>query len=703
MTENNTTLDTASAEPLSKLTPAEKKFIHDVVNKMPREEVLLRLKRDVQTACEIELATIPIYLFSYYSIQRDQHTGEAIKPVDVYANYAGSQLMSVAVEEMLHMSLSANLYFALFGESPKLYRKSPAAFPAQLPYHNPIGGFGPKGKHDDKVLIPLAPFSLEQLWHFLQIENPGYKDLMPKDKDWDTIGQFYSYIRCLIYSPTLTDEDFRVGKAEMQIQAYNYSPNNIDTVSPKGPFNAWKAPSCPASAAKSAQYANTASSHTGATELITISSKLHAIQAIDTVCDQGEGFNHSKWDDPKHYEYSHYYKFLRLQAQLEGYSRHVEQLVPTPPPPAAISPTISNAQLASFVIDFASNPTTASYPAELQAISNFCNGLYQYMLIMTEVIFCVPAQADRPVSQQSQKMYFNIALHRSMIWVLDKFIRTIRQIPLPNGGFMAPTFEFVDLGQHLESYGNLKKLGKAAIQATTNNPNLSDLSSDIIYYINMALPPDGDNGGSKHLPNVADYIPYPFADAPAFPTSIGRQPPGAELHACMGLNSCKGSDRFGVAGPDGNNPNNCAGQGFCSTAADHTCHTQNNCRHQGGCGLYGTAEEMSNPGQNECSSLGSCATPINAERFITNGEFQGSSVWQRARQVFHEQQWPALRAKNPELPEQLPPVGGAAFVEKNGDIFKDGPSYLWISDDDQKRGNMTACGASGMSGAGGCS
>ena len=32
-----------------------------------------------------------------------------------------------------------------------------------------------------------------------------------------------------------------------------------------------------------------------------------------------------------------------------------------------------------------------------------------------------------------------------------------------------------------------------------------------------------------------------------------------------------------------------------------------------------------------------------------------------------------------------------------------GPSYLWISQDNNQRGNMTACGASGLSGAGGCS
>jgi hypothetical protein len=200
--------------------------------------------------------------------------------------------------------------------------------------------------------------------------------------------------------------------------------------------------------------------------------------------------------------------------------------------------------------------------------------------------------------------------------------------------------------------------------------------------------------------------PYPYAAAPAFPTSIGNGPRGMPAHACMGLNSCRASDRFGVAGPSTQAPNACAGQGYCSTATDHTCHVQNSCRDQGGCGLYGTDEELNRPGDNECRSQGSCATPINAERFSTNGPNQRKSVWLRARAVF-EAKWPAMRAEllakqaggeldsNQPLPETLGP-SPALFAET-------GPTYLWISDDNQARGHMTACGSSGMSGAGGCS
>jgi hypothetical protein len=201
--------------------------------------------------------------------------------------------------------------------------------------------------------------------------------------------------------------------------------------------------------------------------------------------------------------------------------------------------------------------------------------------------------------------------------------------------------------------------------------------------------------------------PYPYDDVPAFPAQAGPGPDGMPLHACMGLNACAGSDRFGTAGPKDGSPNACAGQGYCSTAVAHTCHVQNQCRNQGGCGLYGTAYELDNPGHNDCRSLGSCAVPINAERFSTNGPNQGKSVWLRARKVFEEKVWPYLhrellekKAKG-EIPadQPLPETLGSP----PGPFAATGPTYLWISEDNKVRGNMTACGASGMSGAGGCS
>src|SRR5882757_7695523 len=109
----------------------------------------------IQQAIEIEIATIPTYLYTYYSINRSPDQ-EAIKKsiigklaakgkpqkeaeeialdlsaeLMVFANKAGALIMSVAIEEMLHMALSSNLKQALSG-MPDLVGKSPD-FPATL-------------------------------------------------------------------------------------------------------------------------------------------------------------------------------------------------------------------------------------------------------------------------------------------------------------------------------------------------------------------------------------------------------------------------------------------------------------------------------------------------------------------------------------------------------------------------------------------
>ncbi len=136
----------------------------------------------------------------------------------------------------------------------------------------------------------------------------------------------------------------------------------------------------------------------------------------------------------------------------------------------------------------------------------------------------------------------------------------------------------------------------------------------------------------------------------------GPTPPAGspiELHACMGLNACKGHGRDGQ--------NDCAGTGICATEI-HVCHTLNNCRDQGGCGLYGSAEEQCRPGINDCAYQGSCAAPIQAERFSTLGPNAGKSVWLLARQLFEEKMARSNRKFGPSPSECGPPQ---AWLERS--------------------------------------
>jgi hypothetical protein len=505
-------------DPATRLTEAERDFIKEIDAHMTREEVLSDLKACLQLAVQVELATIPIYLFTYYSIVRNAASGEGIDPVQAFANKAAGVIMSVAVEEMLHMSLSANVLFAM-GGAPQMYGKAPESYPALLPGHKVVGPPGPDGETSER--IPLAKLSLEQLWHFLQVEYPEALDANPQKQDWDTIGQLYSYVRCLLESNKLSDADFQRGAAAAAIQPYNYSPNNVDTVYPTGKFDPWKpAPPTPApawsdgypSAAEAARFANYADSHAGKSQLLCVSSRLDAIDAIDTICDQGEGYpvpnlGASAYADTSKGEDSHYMKFLRLQAQFSGYADCREKLPSQPPPPPPQLPTITQEALdeRDLVVAFPRNPTSGSYPAKLQPIANFSSALFQYMLIMVETIYKVPPEG--------QKLFFNEGLHRSMIWVMDKYFLTIREIPIGNGEFMAPVFENFSLGDQATSFQALATAAQATVDATTALVNeldpddpLVSVYNNVAFYAALAVgKPASVVGSARPLPDVGPY------------------------------------------------------------------------------------------------------------------------------------------------------------------------------------------------------
>ena len=368
-----------------------------------------------------------------------------------------------------------------------------------------------------------------QLWHFLQIEYPEQWDALPQDRNWQTIGQFYSFIRCLMSTRFITDADFQHGDVAKAMQPYNYSPNNVDTVYPPGKFDPWK-PSPPGpmpawaksdpypSGSQATVYTDSADSHAGPAELVTVSSRRDAAIAIDTICDQGEGYpvpgvGPSPDDDPSKREESHYMKFVTLQAQYAAYVGTSETLPPEPPPPAPQQPTVHDADLlkAQLVIDFPDNPTTAGYAEDYRPIADFCSACFQYMLIMCETIYRVPPE--------KQKLFFNEGLHRSMIWVLDKYIRTIRDLPLDPLStispqkFMAPVFENIDLGPRqalsfpaLIAYGAAAIAAATAVAKTVNKKSaLYETMQNVIYYVCVATPQPNSQYKGGTLPDVGRY------------------------------------------------------------------------------------------------------------------------------------------------------------------------------------------------------
>lgn len=679
-----------------------------------KAKLLSAVKANLQTAVEIELATLPIYLFSYYSINRtaSNQCHPIPEPLKLFANKAGGKIMSVAVEEMLHLSLAGNVLFGM-GQIPRVYGKSPSFLNGgvNLPHHKPKG---PDGKD---IAIDLRKFDAKSLWYFLEIEYPkqpedriatgglagllghiaevtGREELIHLDpshsvaeifeqivdaeildkvfeslitfENWNTIGDFYAHIKGILASDFISDADFP-GSPFYQISNDYYAQNCIDTIYPSKPFDSTAVPTADDSAAKAAVYPNQGDSNVGGIELTRVNSVQTAMNAINTICEQGEGFDPmgepydaSPYSDPeKQQEQSHYYKFLKLLSEIDGYDSYKPYLPAHPPLPDNADEPWTEKELSQVIYAYAVNPRTEDYEkgvkqhsstlVDLRPLSELCNAVYQYMLLMLEDTY--------QYEGAEQVELFNVGMHKAMIWVLDKLIGFMRGYTY--GGekhdrhVLAPTFEYVEL---LEAKINqspkdvlLKKL------AACGAFDLGDIATRI-----QELP---DLNRLKVTPEVENSI----------------------HHACMGLNACKGQ---GLGGK-----NDCAGQGACFTSNVHSCHTLNDCKYQGGCGLYGTEKEQSRPGSNACKGHGSCATPINRERFATAGENQGKSVWQLARAALEDRM---------QLTLGQPPK--EAFIDEDSSKEMVGPSAEYLKKVVKENNcGYNTCGASGMSGGGSCS
>jgi hypothetical protein len=128
------------------------------------------LREHLQWAIELEHSTIPPYLCALYSIE----PGRNLEAVEV--------ISSVVVEEMLHLTLAANLLNAVGGRPRLDISKMLPGYPRPLP-------------HSDRSFeISLFRFGPEAIESFLKIEKPSPKIDHPEGDSYETIGQFYQAI-----------------------------------------------------------------------------------------------------------------------------------------------------------------------------------------------------------------------------------------------------------------------------------------------------------------------------------------------------------------------------------------------------------------------------------------------------------------------------------------------------------------------------
>ncbi|MDP6513732.1 MAG: ferritin-like protein [SAR202 cluster bacterium] len=212
------------------------------------------LRTHLQWAAQVELTTIPTYLYAMYSIKNQ-------------ASASANVFRSVVIEEMLHVALASNLLVSVGGQ-PKFYH------PDIVPMYP-----GPVPHHREGFTVNLERASVEYVRDTcMAIEFPEEAGAIPEDDNFDTIGQFYLAL----------ENCFRELCAQPNHQVFADNDPNKQLTEGYMPEI----------------------SDTGDLTLITDLDS--AMSAMETIVEQGEGIQGSHYDDPSKKELAHYYKFERI-------------------------------------------------------------------------------------------------------------------------------------------------------------------------------------------------------------------------------------------------------------------------------------------------------------------------------------------------------------------------------------------------------
>jgi hypothetical protein len=140
----------------------------------PSTRDLAWIKQSLQSAIELEYATLPLYLSAMFSLEVQNYT-------------AYNAIRSVAMEEMVHMAIACNMLAAL-GGAPRI-KSIQIGFPVR----------GLPGGAEPDLEVGLARYSKEQLANFMRIEAPQLLlAAMDRDEAYPTIAALYRSIRTAI-------------------------------------------------------------------------------------------------------------------------------------------------------------------------------------------------------------------------------------------------------------------------------------------------------------------------------------------------------------------------------------------------------------------------------------------------------------------------------------------------------------------------
>jgi hypothetical protein len=278
------------------------------------------LRDALQHGLMLEHATVPAYLCALYSIP----DGSNVEAADI--------IRSVVMEEMLHMTLVANVLNAVGGEPSVNHAGFVPRYPTQLPYS------------DGKLVVGLRRFSPAAIETFLAIERPEPAEARPLVEGYDTIGQLYAGIELELQA--LGPQVF-TGRLERQI----------------GPGRFY---------------------YGGAGDPVVVHDLDSALAALELIVDQGEGLDHTIHERAHHVgspdELAHYFRFRQIAL---GY-RYRESDVANAPPTGSRLPVDWDA-----VLPMRDDPTVRELQpgSEVRRLSEAFNCTYGALLDCLHLAF----------------------------------------------------------------------------------------------------------------------------------------------------------------------------------------------------------------------------------------------------------------------------------------------------------------------------
>ncbi len=346
------------------------------------------LREHLQAAIELEHSTIPPYLCALYSIR----PGANVEAAEI--------IRTVAVQEMLHFILAANVLNAI-GGAPTI--DSPLFVP-DYPAKIPVGAGEP-------LLVPLRKFSPEAIDTFLAIERPApppvatrgmmmvppvpvepgqLTEMVRNGEIYPSIGDFYAAI----------EQALRALEADAKTGIFTGAPDR--QIGPHLYYNAGG-------------------------EAIVVEDLESALRALAVIVDQGEGYEKSIEDCDAAFfgqpaEVAHYYRYNQI--------RQGRYYAPDDTPAGGpTGPALPVSYSGDAVYDMIDNPKIASFPegALRDRAIGFAEDYTDLLKLLHRSVNGEPEQLVPAVVQ--------------MFTLKDRAIELLRN-PAPQGGNAGPCFEY---------------------------------------------------------------------------------------------------------------------------------------------------------------------------------------------------------------------------------------------------------------------